>query len=180
MKSVQGQLLVASPRLADPNFYHSIVLMIQHDEGGALGLILNRPLDITVRQALAESIEVDCHVEGVLHQGGPCEGPLTVVHGESAASQVKVLPDVHFTAERGQIESLLSFGGEKLKCFVNHSGWGPGQLEEELEGGSWLVVPATADRVFSGDRRQWSRLVAEATLTAWIDPQRIPSDPSLN
>ena len=74
MKSLQGHLLVASPKLVDPNFFHTVVLLVQHNQEGALGLVLNRPLQTTVQEMWQEVGESQCEVDQPLHQGGPCEG----------------------------------------------------------------------------------------------------------
>src|SRR5580698_10070881 len=76
MKSLKGQLLLASARLQDPNFLRSVVFLVQHGEEGALGLILNRPLETTVRQVCEQVSAASCAIEGQMHQGGPCEGLL--------------------------------------------------------------------------------------------------------
>jgi putative transcriptional regulator len=67
-----------------------------------------------------------------------------------------------------------------MKFVVGYSGWGSGQLESELQTGSWLIAPATIDRVFGPTEALWSRLVTEANLRPWIDPKLIPEDPSMN
>src|SRR5262245_60723590 len=105
--SLKGQLLLASGRLMDPNFARSVILMVQHDENGALGLILNRPLQTTVKEVCDETLELPCAVEANLYQGGPCEGPLMVVHTQESAGQIQVMSDVFFTTDRAQIESIL-------------------------------------------------------------------------
>src|SRR6266550_1901510 len=107
MNSLQGKILLASSRLMESNFVHTVILMVQHDENGALGLILNRPLEITVREACEKALETECEVDGMIHQGGPCEGPLMVMHPYEDASQLEVIDGVHFTAEREHIEGLL-------------------------------------------------------------------------
>src|SRR5205814_2997514 len=84
MKSLQGQLLIASPKLFDPNFFRSVVLLVQHTENGALGLILNHPLEMTIANAWEQVSEMPCEATGVLHQGGPCDGPLMVLHTEAS------------------------------------------------------------------------------------------------
>src|SRR3954466_15798189 len=108
MNSLQGKILLASSRLLDSNFVHTVILMVQHDENGALGLVLNRPLELTVREACENALELPCEANGVIHKGGPCEGPLMVVHQDVTASQLKVIEGVYFTAERSQIEGILA------------------------------------------------------------------------
>ena len=180
MPSLQGKLLIASQALMDPNFVQTVILMVQHDENGALGLVLNRPLKTTVKEACEQALETTCELDGILYQGGPCEGPLMVLHPYDTAGQMEVVGGVHFTTQREQIEWLLGQGDAEARFFVGYSGWGAGQLENEMESGSWLTFDATKDLVFSEDDHRWRNLVKEITLGQWIDPKRIPEDPSVN
>jgi putative transcriptional regulator len=180
VSSTKGHLLVASPRLVDPNFAHAIVLMVQHGEDGALGLIVNRPLDVSVAEALEQVLEGERSIEGTLHQGGPCEGPLMVVHCDPEASQFEIVDGLYFTAERSQIETLVRNEATPIRFFVGYAGWSPGQLEQEMQSGSWLLTEADRLRVFAASDKLWSRLVAELTLRPWVDPARIPPDASVN
>ncbi|HEX4054194.1 MAG TPA: YqgE/AlgH family protein [Tepidisphaeraceae bacterium] len=180
MDSTQGKLLLASPRLADPNFARSVVLMVQHNDQGALGLILNRPLQITVQQACEQSLGEPCEVEGVLHQGGPCEGPLMVLHGNEMVKDADVLPGVFFTTEKSKIESLLKNQPGAARYFVGYAGWSPGQLEAEMEMDSWIVADAQPAHVFEEDSNLWLMLMRRRLLGQWVDPSRIPDDPTVN
>jgi putative transcriptional regulator len=179
MNSLQGKILLASSRLMDSNFVHTVILMVQHDENGALGLVLNHPLELSVREACENALDLPCEAEGVIHQGGPCEGPLMVVHQDEDASQLKVFDGVYFTAEKSHIEGLLGQEHVKAKFFVGYSGWGPDQLESEMQTGSWVTVTPRKEHVF-GDNVDWQRLMTQATLGQYIDPDRIPTDPSVN
>lgn len=180
MKSLQGKLLIASSALQDPNFVQTIILMVQHDENGALGLVLNRALKTTVKEACEEAMELDCAVESCLYQGGPCEGPLMVLHTEELPGQFAVVEGVQFTTQRDEIEQLLHQPEVQAKYFVGYSGWGAGQLEGEMETGSWLTYQATRDIIFGEDENRWMKIIKEVTLGQWIDPKRIPEDPSVN
>ncbi|HUB26753.1 MAG TPA: YqgE/AlgH family protein [Tepidisphaeraceae bacterium] len=188
MESLKGQILLASGTLRDPNFFHSVILMVQHGKDGALGLILNRPLEITVKQACDDALEIACGVNDVLHQGGPCDGPLMALHSHRKAVQItpgtahsEVLSGIYFSTERDELEWLLKHPKPKAKFFVGYSGWGPGQLERELETGSWLIAKASVKLVFSdGDSDQWSKLVTLATMGDGIKEDLIPEDPSVN
>jgi putative transcriptional regulator len=180
MESLQGHFLIASPRLTDPNFARTVVLMVQHGEEGALGLVINRPLETSVEEVCEKVLETPCAAEGVLYQGGPCEGPLMVVHTHGNRSDIEVRPGVHFSTERESIEWLLRYNEAPIKYFVGYAGWAAGQLEMEMETGSWLTVSASEEQVFAADEELWSRLLAIATLGKYIDPDRIPDDPSLN
>ncbi len=184
MDSFQGQFLIASPRLVDPNFAKTVVLMIQHGDEGALGLVVNRPLENSVEEVCEKVLEMKCSTEGVLYQGGPCEGPLMVVHTHDDRSDIKVKPGVHFSTERESLEWLLLNNESPIKFFVGYSGWAAFQLENEMEGGSWLMLPAQDEQIFYAGEEDgeelWSKLLATVTLGKWIDPDRIPDDPSLN
>jgi putative transcriptional regulator len=183
MKSLQGQLLVASPTLVDPNFFHTVVLIVQHNDEGALGLVLNRPLRTTVKEMWEQVAEEDADVEGVLHQGGPCEGPLMVIHGDDVYGEIEVTKDLHFCTSRDRVEKLMADGGTRMKFFVGYAGWTAGQLEAEMEEPSWLTIPATAKAVFEGDEHLWTdlvRAISRTAVTGMVDPKRIPDDPSVN
>lgn len=181
MDSLAGQFLLASPRLVDPNFLKAVVLMIQHDADGALGLVLNRPLDVSVQDACDKVLETPCTLEGMIHQGGPCSGPLMVVHSDPSQAQIEVCRGAHFTTERHHIESLLQRADVRTRFFVGYAGWGSGQLEAEMETGSWIKSAATCDDVFDADaERLWSRLTMQVTLGRWVDPKLIPKDPKVN
>lgn len=183
MKSLQGQLLVATPKLMDPNFFHTVILMVQHSDEGALGVVLNRPLETTIQTAWEQVSEIPCNIEGVLHQGGPCEGPLMVVHGDAALSQIEVVPGVHFSTDKDSVEQLVTNESGPAKFFVGYSGWAGGQLEREMEEGAWLTIEATSDRVFSGGTELWETLlktISRAAKFPYLNPKLIPDDPSLN
>ena len=103
-----------------------------------------------------------------------------VIHTNEAQSDVEVFPGVYFTTDREKIEWLMSHNEGAIKFFVGYAGWSAGQLEGEIETESWLIAPADARVVLDGDVEQWSKLMTHLTLGKWIDPERIPDDPSLN
>jgi len=181
--SLRGQLLIASPQLLDPNFCRSIVLMVQHDEAGALGLVLNRPSQTAVSDAWKQVSDLPCLLEGPLYHGGPMDGPLMVLHTDASVSDIKIAAGVHFSAEKDSVLHLATSGQGQMRFFVGYAGWAPGQLENEIDEGAWLAIPADEQVVFSEDGDQWHRLLRSAvksTTLASVDPQRIPEDPSVN
>ena len=189
MKSLAGQLLLSSPRLVDPNFAKTVVLMVQHDGDGALGVVLNRALDVSVKDACSKVLETPCTLDGVIYHGGPCPGPLMVVHSDPSQAQIEVCRGAHFTTERHHIESLLQRTDIRHKFFIGYAGWAAGQLDAEMETGSWLTTPATADEVFDTDTdtdtdtdgaRHWTRLTTQVTVGRWVNPKMIPKDPKMN
>jgi len=181
-RSYQGQILLASSRLVDPNFSRAIVLMISHSEEGSLGLVLNRRLEMTVKEACEQVLETTCDIKDALHQGGPCEGPLMVLYTQtpSLTLEPEVIPGIQFTTDRERIETLLKAADLTAKFFVGYSGWGPGQLEAEIEVGSWIPAAASKEFIFDEKSDQWSRLMTASTLGQNIRPEQIPDDPSMN
>jgi putative transcriptional regulator len=180
MESTQGKLLLASPRLADPNFSRTVVLMIQHNDQGALGLVLNRPLSISVRQACEQSLDEPCEIDGMLHQGGPCEGPLMVLHANEMSKDADVFPGVFFTTEKAKIESLMKQHNISARYFVGYAGWSAGQLEAEMEIESWIIADPAAAHIFEKSDGLWMRLMRQRALGQWVDPSQIPDDPTVN
>lgn len=185
MKSLQGHLLIASPKLLDPNFHRAVVLIVQHNDQGALGLIVNRPIDTNIDQVWQQVSESPCLREDPLHQGGPCEGTLMVLHGEADLAQMKVIPGVYFSTELPVVEQLVSGASDeiKVKFFVGHSGWAPSQLEAELEGDAWLTYPARPEHIFEDNEELWDILRRQITLRNTypaLRPEMIPDDPSVN
>jgi len=183
MKSLQGHFLVASPYLADPNFVRTVVLLVQHNKEGAFGLVLNRPSDNTIRHLWEQVHAPPCENDQAVHVGGPVSGPLMALHTLGDLSELEIVPGIYFAAERGHLEQLVERGTGKFKLFIGHSGWGAKQLENELEQGAWLTVPATSDYVFLDDDLIWKRITSEIgrdMLRATLKIKEVPDDPSVN
>jgi putative transcriptional regulator len=179
-KSLQGHFLIAAPTLVDPNFFRAVVLMVQHNDEGALGLILNRPTRASVAEICEKVLEEpESPIGGNVCQGGPCEGPLMILHDEEAAGDVLVSPGVHFTTDKTKLEWLLRQHDGKATVFVGYSGWSAGQLEQELKGNSWLLLPASAGEVFDPSI-DWQKLLTRAFVVQYVPAERIPDDPSVN
>lgn len=183
MQSLQGQLLIATPKLSDPNFFHAVVLVVQHNAEGSLGLVLNRPLGVSVTTVWQQLGDSPCLIEGVVHQGGPCEGPLMVVHADDEASDMKIAQGLHFSTNKDVIERLVVAGTDSTRFFIGYAGWGAGQLELEMQSASWLTMKAEPAHVFDPPDDLWHevhRQLVRATQTSWIPPGMMPKDPSLN
>ena len=177
-----GQLLIASRQLLDPNFVRTVVLIVQQDEDGVIGLILNRPLELTVAEACDPSAEEIADVDERLSQGGPCPGPLMVLHSNELVGGEPVVAGVRFTTEREDIRSLMDGNNGSVRYFAGYSGWSPDQLEIEIGQGAWLLSPASADQVFNDGSPEslWTRLCTRLTVGKWVDVERMPEDPSVN
>jgi putative transcriptional regulator len=181
--SLTGHFLVASRYLRDPNFAKSVVLMIRHDEEGAVGVVINRPADKTVREVW-DSIGFDpCDRDDFLYVGGPVPGPLVAVHALAPYSESEVLPGVHVSMHRDAIDLIVRKKDQPLRLYSGHAGWGSGQLESELEAGGWLSIEATKDDVFADHESIWKNVTERIGLEIMaphLDEKLVPPDPSLN
>jgi putative transcriptional regulator len=179
-ESLRGQLLVASPALVDPNFARSVVLITEHNDEGALGVVLNRPSETPVEEAVPSLAQI----EGVdvLYMGGPVRPEAVVVLGEfrdiEAAAWIAVA-DVGFVAADAENEDLPA-KVRRARVYAGFSGWGPGQLEDEIEDEAWIVEPPLPTELFASDPEQlWSE-VLERKGGHYALVARMPLDPSLN
>lgn len=187
VSSLTGRLLVATPALADPNFDRAVVLLLDHDEEGSLGVVLNRPTPVGVGDILEGWAELTGE-PGVVFQGGPVSldsalGIAVVPGGANGEGTPLGWRRVHGAIGLVDLEAppeLLAPVLGSLRIFAGYAGWGPGQLEDELAEGAWYVVESEPGDVSSPVperlwrevlRRQRSELAMVATY---------PDDPSLN
>ncbi len=181
MSSLRGKLLIASPALIDPNFARAVVLVAEHNDDGAMGLILNRPTEAVVAEAVEELAGVVDAGEPVF-LGGPVQEQSVMVLAEfddPAQAAALVIEDVGFLPADAQLEDL-SGHTRRARVFAGHSGWGPGQLDAELEEGSWIVGDPHTDEVFSEDPDELWSTALERKGGAYALLARMPTDPSLN
>lgn len=183
MKSLTGKFLVASPQLGDPNFSQTVVLMIQHESQGALGLVLNRPSEKTVREVWEMIDKPPCESEQLVHIGGPVPGPLLALHTLRSCADQEVLPGLYVTAQENAFEELVNQSEEKYRLYSGHAGWAAGQLDGELKASGWLTTSATVDDVFSDYETLWKRMTSRigiGILAPGVRPDQVPKDPGLN
>jgi putative transcriptional regulator len=181
VSSLRGQLLLASPALLDPNFRRTVVLIAEHDESGAMGVVINRVTELAVGDAapvLGEIVEPGA----LVHEGGPVERTGVVIlaqfHDPSAAA-VPVFDDVGFVSADADFDALAE-AIERARVFAGLAGWGPGQLEAELERDDWILEPALAGDVFTDEPGELWAAVLERKGGSFALLARMPPDPSLN
>lgn len=184
----RGTLLLSAPEMLDPHFMHTVVLMIDHDDSGAMGAIVNRPLDATVADAFPHH-PVLSGLDLRLREGGPVgQEMLQVLHrtapSETLAPGIDLSDGVQLGADLDWVAARVAAGHaaeDQMRFLVGYSGWAPGQLENEIEDHSWLPLLPAADLVFSsGDpeaiwRAGMGRLSGEGPSLAFLPP-----DPSWN
>jgi putative transcriptional regulator len=169
--SLAGQLLVAAPSMGDPRFYQTVIMLVRHDRTGAMGIVVNRPLQERPLAVLLEALgeKADGAAGNVrIFAGGPVQPELGfVLHSAeyrradtmeidgnvAMTSSREILRDI--AANRGPKQSLVAFG---------YAGWAPGQLEGELMQGVWFTAPAEAKLIFEEEReRVWENAVTRRT-----------------
>ncbi len=181
MDSLRGQLLIAAPSLADPNFARTVVLVSEHTPEGAMGVVLNRPSELTVGDAVP-ALSPPLDAEQPIYVGGPVATTsivflLEFVEPELAA--LLVFGRIGFPSAQADINELADVT-ERGRVFAGYAGWGAGQLDEEIRSGDWILEPAGPDDVF-GDEPQslWSAVLTRKggrfALLATM-----PLDPSVN
>jgi putative transcriptional regulator len=157
MTTLQGHLMIAPPHERDLDFIRTVILLIQHSEEQAFGVVLNRPTITKVRQLWRGPGRCGRDDEFV-YSGGPVSGRLMALHTDQSLGEIEVLPGVYCSARRRLLEQLILSPRHPLKVFQRHVGWGPGQLERFLEDGPWRILPATAKHVFSVGTNLWEEV----------------------
>jgi putative transcriptional regulator len=180
MESLRGQLLIAGAGLLDPNFRRTVVLVGQHTEEGAVGVVLNRPAPQTVREVAPDLAELVGHDEPIF-LGGPVQPQGAVVVAQFAhpdLADVLVFDSVGFVTH--ELEPELRAAVRRARVFAGHAGWGPGQLESELEQDAWILEPARPEDVFTpAPERLWSTVLRRKG-EAYRLLSLMPYDPSMN
>lgn len=182
-----GRLLVASPLLRDSNFERAVILVLDHDEDGALGVVVNRPTRVEVGDVLP-SWQPYTSGPGVVFQGGPValDSALALAAVPSAgATGGGPLGWRRVVGGLGLVDldappELLAAEMAALRVFAGYAGWSPGQLEAELAEGAWYPVDAQPGDAFSGDPRQlWRRVLRrQRGELAWLSTY--PDDVRMN
>jgi putative transcriptional regulator len=179
-ESLRGQLLVASPALADPNFARSVVFITEHSDEGAMGIVLDRPSDTSVESVVPQLAEIAGGEP--IHVGGPVQPEAIVLLAEFADPEAAawiVVADVGLASADVDLDELAA-AVRRGRVYAGYSGWGPGQLEAEMEIDSWIVEAPLPKELFPDDPATlWSDVLArkggQYALLA-----RMPEDPSQN
>jgi putative transcriptional regulator len=183
MRSLTGHLLVASRHLRDTNFRQTVVLMLEHTSEGALGVVLNRPSERTIREVW-EAIDAEpCDNENVIYIGGPVPGPLIALHNSEPLGEKEVLPGVFVSMQRDRIDQLVREPLPVVRVFNGNAGWASGQLEGEMKAGGWLKTAAVISDVFADHETLWKQVTQRIGLSIMLpgaSPERLPGDPSNN
>lgn len=182
VRPAAGMLLLAEPFLGDPFFSRSVVLIIEHNEEGSFGLIINKEVPVKP----AEAISSLGNYEGKVFVGGPVQ-PRSIFYlhtlGQRLAGSLPVIDHLYWGGDAMQLNQMIMKGEVKpgeVRFFLGYSGWSPGQLQDELKRDSWLVTKASADFLLNTPPRHlWKALLQRmgGKYAYWIN---FPTDPLLN
>jgi putative transcriptional regulator len=168
--------------LIDPNFFRTVVLVVDHTDEGAFGLVLNRPAETSVGEAVPE-LETLTGPDEPLFIGGPVQSSAVITLAEfSDPSQAALtaFDDIGVIGTAGPPIEEMSEAVRVARSYVGHAGWGPGQLDAELESGDWILDPARREDVFcEAPIELWSRVLTRKG-GSYALVARMPMDPSLN
>ena len=180
MDTLQGQLLIASPGLLDPNFRRTVVLVTEHNEEGAAGLVLNRPSPTEVSEVVPQ-LEPLVEDGEQVWVGGPVQPNAVLVLGEFLDPDDAAVPlfgSLGFPSldEPDEVVPMTT----RRRVFAGYAGWGSGQLEDELSREDWIVEPALPDDAFTEAPDELWRDVLRRKGGIYELVSRMPEDPSVN
>ncbi len=165
---LRSHFLIAMPTLMDPNFHHTVALICEHNSDGALGIVVNRPLDMQLGEIL-DQMELTPKVSGVnsraIYLGGPIQRERGFVLHQPLGNweaTLKVTDTIGVTSSRDILTAIADGNGpEHSLIALGYAGWGAGQLEREIIENAWLSGPAAASILFSvPDQQRWAAAAA--------------------
>jgi putative transcriptional regulator len=177
--SIRGQLLIAGPTLEDPNFWRTVVLIVEHSDDGALGLVLNRPSETTVGEVVPQLGEMLDPDEDVL-VGGPVQPQAVIVLADFEDEEDAALIAFDTVGVLGAGTDPTEVRVRGARAFAGHAGWSAGQLDAELERGDWILEQARWVDAFNTDPQELWGAVLERKGGSYALIARMPADPSLN
>ncbi len=179
MQSLAGSFLISRPEQADPNFDGTLTLLLEHNEEGALGVVVNRPTSLPVAEPFPTWADAVTEPP-VIFEGGPVEQDSLISLGWGQRAAGDLVLGLHSVDLNEQVPLVKAAGIERVRIFAGYAGWGGGQLEGELANGAWWVVPAIVDDVFRPDpANAWATVLRRSGgELAWY--AHFPTDPSLN
>jgi len=189
-ESLRGHFLIAAKHLRDSNFFKAVVLMLEHNEDGAMGVVINHPMDVSVSSALSKHFEESKAGQSLLAGGPVEENALLILHNSLDYDQehdpvvpgvfVGTSPDVFEKVVESSLQDEAASSEFQFRIYAGYSGWGEGQLEHEMNRGDWFSIPASAKLIFD----QTPYAVWEAATKQFYERKRIfpnqPTNPEWN
>jgi putative transcriptional regulator len=182
VESLRGKLILAAPALKDPNFARAVVLIAEHSEEGAMGLVLNRPSEAPIGDAVPDLTWV-ADSDAPVYVGGPVAPNGVIVLAEwvdPAQAVVLIDDDLGFVPGDTEDTDALAAAVRRARVYAGHAGWGPGQLEDEIAEDAWIVEAPLRDELFSEDPEGLWSAVLRRKGREFALLSTMPPDPSLN
>ncbi|MEO1652114.1 MAG: YqgE/AlgH family protein [Bacteroidota bacterium] len=179
----KSSLLIAEPFLGDPNFERSVVLICEHNESGSFGFVINQEAELSLTEVLEEE---DLHQNLPVFCGGPVEqNTLHFIHRRPHLihNGIEIQPGLFWGGDFEEVSSLINLGKvtkSDIRFFVGYSGWGNGQLDQELEQKVWITYQVATDFIFETDPSQFWRQVLKKMGGRHKALANYPVDPRLN
>jgi putative transcriptional regulator len=179
----QGKFLLAEPFLEDPYFKRSVIFLVEHNEKGSLGFILNKPIDLEINNALVGFPEY----KESLYLGGPVQrDQLYFLHtlGDKIEKSIEVSKGIYWGGDFDAVKVMIEqkqIRSDEIKFFVGYAGWTDNQLDDEIKAKSWIVADAKPAEVFNHDSKHlWSSIMKGLGGKEYIIMSNFPEDPNLN
>lgn len=177
----QGRILISEPLLSDTYFKRSVVLITEHSDKGAVGFVLNKPVDLPLNEVLADFPDFNAQV----YIGGPvAKDTIHFLHtlGELIPNSVHVMDNIYWGGDFDSLKELINEGivePSQVRFFLGYSGWSPNQLEGEIEDNAWLVTRVEPDKIMSADKDIWKKTLDELgkKYKVWAN---FPENPAMN
>jgi putative transcriptional regulator len=181
-ESLAGRLLLAAPTLQDPNFARTVVLVGIHNDDGAMGVVLNRPSEVTIGDAVPSFGEALGGEDQPLYVGGPVQPSSIVCLAEFIDPEpagLLVLGRIGFPDPSAAVEALAG-ATERRRVFAGYAGWSEGQLDSEIESGDWITLDGRPEDIFTDAPHELWSSVLTRNGGSYALLARMPLDPSLN
>jgi putative transcriptional regulator len=182
IKPEPGKLLIAEPFLDDPYFKRSVVLLTEHNENGTIGFILNKPIEIKLKDAVGELPPIDSNI----HLGGPvARETLHFLHteGDLIDGSLEIMKGLFWGGNFETLKKLIELDKikpEAVKFFVGYSGWEPKQLDKELELNSWIVLDGSVSSIMKRNTTNLWKDILKDMGKEFAVIAEFPTDPTLN
>lgn len=178
--SLTNHFLIAMPNLADPNFHHTVTFICAHNEDGAMGIVINRPMELALADILSQMNLAPCSPDVgnmIIHQGGPVQTDRGfVLHRPDASwhSSINVSEEIGVTTSRDILEAIAEGRGPgDAFIALGYAGWAAGQLEQEIKENAWLSGPVGSEIIFRTPvERRWE----QAARLLGVDVNLLSSD----
>jgi putative transcriptional regulator len=181
MASLKGKIIIAEPFLGDKNFERSVVILCEHSEEGAFGLVLNQETNLRF-----DDVMDNIYADFPLFLGGPVEqNTLHFIHrlGNKITGSIEIGEGIYWSGDFEEIKTLINIGKisvNDIRLFIGYSGWAGGQLESEMKQNSWIVSETDASIIFDTPSKEFWRAVLKRMGGEYKVLSNYPTDPRLN